>query len=127
MLRGEPVPANWPDAQFSEYGNARMIRTDRLKLIIRYAFGGVAFPNELYDLKTDPRETINHFTDPAMASVVNELWRRLDRFFAVYNTPEHDGLRLANQALCTGGSTWFAAADRYAEQLSKQAATKPAV
>lgn len=47
-----PSPA---DAVFGEYGRARMIRTDRWKLVHR-ADGG---PDELYDLQADPDEKAN--------------------------------------------------------------------
>ncbi len=45
-------------------------RTDRYKLINRYPYAGVQFPDELYDLQEDPRETINRHDDPALKQVV---------------------------------------------------------
>ena len=49
QLRGQKV-SGWRQTQFSEYGNARMARTERYKLIRRYPYAGVTFPDELYDL-----------------------------------------------------------------------------
>lgn len=79
LLQGESV-RDWRDAQFCEYGNARMIRTEQYKFIRRYPGPNGHFPDELYDLKTDPRETVNCITDhPAVAS---DMAKRIDAHFA---------------------------------------------
>ncbi|WP_222597544.1 sulfatase-like hydrolase/transferase [Edaphobacter albus] len=92
-----------------EYGNARMIRTDGYKLILRYPYRGVSFPNELYDLKADPRETENLYTKPEYAVLIKKLSRQLQIFFATYTVPEHDGMNLDRQALATPASPWLQA------------------
>ena len=109
QLRGQKVP-DWRQTIISEYGNARMARTDRYKLVRRYAYGGVRFMDELYDLKEDPRETVNRFQDASLKKVVDELTEELNQFFAKYTTPGHSGLDLAHQWECTPASPWLAAA-----------------
>jgi arylsulfatase A-like enzyme len=87
-----------------------MARTPRYKLIERYPYEGVRFPNELYDLQEDPRETVNRYDDPSLRSVVQELSAELRRFFADYTVPGHSGLDLEHQPECTPDSPWIAAA-----------------
>ena len=55
QLQGKKLQT-WRPTVIGEYGNARMARTDRYKLIKRYPYSGVSFPDELYDLQEDPRE-----------------------------------------------------------------------
>ena len=106
QLKGGTV-ASWKTDQISEYGNARMIRTPMHKLILRYAYAGMLHPSELYDLKADPRETINHLEDPNYADIVKELSDRLNKYFITYSEAEHDGLHLIDQPKCNPGSPWF--------------------
>lgn len=98
------------NAVFLEYGNARTIRTSTHKLILRYPYRGFTFPNELYDLKSDPRETMNVYTESANGPLVNTLTTRLDAYFKHYTIPEHDGLRLAKLPECNGREPWTLAA-----------------
>ena len=109
QLRGQKV-SDWRQTMFSEYGNARMARTDRYKLIRRYPYAGVTFPDELYDLQDDPRETKNIHDEPALKPVVQQLSAELDQFFAKYTVPGHSGLDLEHQPECTPASPWLAAA-----------------
>jgi len=108
QLRGEKV-AGWRQTMISEYGNARMARTDRYKLIRRYPYRGVTFPDELYDLEQDPRETKNCHNDPALRPIVEQLAGELDQFFAKYTVPGHSGLELEQQPECAPDSPWLAA------------------
>lgn len=99
------------DAVFLEYGNARAIRTDSFKLILRYPYKGVTFANELYDLKSDPRETTNVYDLPAHAEAVKTLTERINTYFARYTITGHDGLQLEQLPAFNGGSEpWVAAA-----------------
>ena len=67
---------------FCEYGNARMIRRGRWKLIVRFApHSG----DEFYDLERDPRETRNVIGQKGLASTVNELKAALDAHFARFS------------------------------------------
>jgi arylsulfatase A-like enzyme len=109
QLRGQEV-RNWRQTMISEYGNARMARTDRYKLIKRYPYAGVTFPDELYDLKEDPRETTNRRDEASLKGVVEDLSAQLDQFFAKYTVPGHSGLDLEHQPECTESSPWLAAA-----------------
>ncbi|HSW46430.1 MAG TPA: sulfatase-like hydrolase/transferase [Phycisphaerae bacterium] len=76
VVRGEdrkgPV-----DAVFGEYGRARMIRTDRWKLVHR-ADGG---PDELYDLQADPGEKTNLADKPELRKTYVELRTRIFKWF----------------------------------------------
>ena len=86
----------WRDAQICEYGNARMIRTARYKLIKRYAGPNGHFPDELYDLAEDPGEEHNRYGDPACAGSVAELTARLAAHFARHEDLARSGLRVAD-------------------------------
>lgn len=108
QLRGRTV-RGWRQTMISEYGNARMARTDRYKLIRRYPYAGVTFPDELYDLKEDPRETVNRFENPSLKPVVEKLSAEIDQFFAKYTVPGHSGLDLEHQPECTPASPWLKA------------------
>jgi arylsulfatase A-like enzyme len=106
QLRGAAAE-DWRTAQILEYGNARMIRTDQYKLILRYPFRGVRYPDELYDLKADPRETVNRFAEPQLAGVIKDLSARIDEFFEKYTVPGHDGLHLEDEPQATPASPWL--------------------
>ncbi len=124
QLRGHPAE-NPQHVEICEYGNARMIRDDRYKLIRRSPFGGIRFADELYDLHDDPRETTNRIEDPSLASTIAKLSRQLQEFFDQYTVPDHSGLRLAHQPECTTGSPWLVAVEYY-KRLATRPATAPA-
>lgn len=104
LLRGEA--AAWRDAQFCEYGNARMLQVGDLKLICRYPGPNGHFGDELYDLAADPRETRNRIADPAYAVVRTELTGRLAAHFAAYEVPERSGRHIADQPMCNPEEPW---------------------
>ena len=120
QLLGKPAEAK-RNVEICEYGNARMIRDDRFKLIRRYPFEGLRFPDELYDLKEDPRETVNRISDAGLGQATSELDRQMNDFFAKYTVPGHSGLDLEHQPECTPGSPWIVAVD-----YQKRSATQPA-
>ena len=72
---------------FDEYGNTRMIRTERWKYVHRYPDG----PHELWDLANDPDERNDLIGDPDQAQRIAELFDRLEEWFARYVRPEMDG------------------------------------
>lgn len=86
---------DWRDAQFGDYGNARMIRTSRHKLIRRYPGPNGHHPDELYDLLDDPREMRNVLGERRYADVSMDLARRVDEFFSRYEHPRRAGRRIA--------------------------------
>lgn len=86
LLEGGQAP-DWRDAQFCEYGNVRMIRTARHKLV-HYAGDGY---ERLFDLEADPRETTDRAGEPALEEVQRNLRRRLDGHYARYSIAEKSG------------------------------------
>jgi arylsulfatase A-like enzyme len=113
QLQGNAA-TNWKDYTICEYGNARMIRSNGYKLILRYPFQGVEFANELYDLKADPRETKNLYdnSDLHYRRLIQDMTAHLDEFFSRYTVPEHDGLHLEHQPMATPASPWLEAVKR---------------
>ena len=107
-LLGKSTEA-WKDSVICEYGNARMIRRDGYKLVLRYPYEGVEFGNEFYDLKADPRETANLYQDPQHKNTIQQMAERVQEFFAKYSDPAHDGLYLKDQPLATPASPWLQA------------------
>ncbi|MAE66115.1 MAG: hypothetical protein CMJ18_17730 [Phycisphaeraceae bacterium] len=92
LLRGEHVP--WRDAVVSEfhglYDNTCIMRTMRCG---RYKYGYTFLGrDELYDLETDPHEVNNLIEDPAHASTVARLRRRLIEWMAAHWDTASNGL-----------------------------------
>ncbi len=108
QLRGK-APEAWRDGMILEYGNARMIRKNGYKLILRYPFEDIRFPNELYDLKADPRETTNLYEETQYTQLIQGLSAEIDAFFAKYTVPGHSGLDLEHQPMATPASPWLRA------------------
>lgn len=104
LLRGEAV--GWRREQYGEYGNARMLRTERHKLVRHYAPHAGRYPDELYDLVADPGEERNLIADPGMASVVDELDARLEAHFARYERPERSAKAILAQPVFNPGEPW---------------------
>ena len=94
--------ADWKGVQIGEYGDVRMIRDRRYKLVRRYPDG----PNELFDLRTDPRENMNRFDNPANAPVVARLTEKLDAFFERYADPVKSGLNVKNLPIHNSTESW---------------------
>ena len=121
QLKGRRVK-NPSASHFTEYGNARMVRTHRYKLILRYPFEGVTYPHELYDRQSDPREKVNHYNDSTYQVIVQDLTTQINTFFAKYSIPGRSGLEIETQPKCNAYPIWQEAADRY----KKDHAPKPA-
>jgi choline-sulfatase len=88
LLRGEP--AEWDDTRCGEYGDLRMVRTPEYKLVKRYPRG----PDDLFDLRADPGETVNLAGRPGISEEEASLTARLDAFYARYDDPARSGLRV---------------------------------
>jgi len=104
LLKGQEMP--WRDAQFCEYGNARMIRTKSHKFICRYPGPNGHFGDELYDLTVDPRERHNVINDPINMERLADLRRRLDGYFAQYEAPQRSGRHVALQPQAGAVEPW---------------------
>ncbi|HVI43448.1 MAG TPA: sulfatase [Chitinophaga sp.] len=82
VVKGKPAPAAWRKAvyyHYYEFGTHHVyphfgVRTDRYKLI---RFYGPIDSWEFYDLKKDPHEMHNSYSDKANSSVISELQREL--------------------------------------------------
>ncbi|MEM7029456.1 MAG: sulfatase-like hydrolase/transferase [Chloroflexota bacterium] len=96
--------ADWRTTQFGEYGNVRLARTEKYKLIRRYPDG----PCEFFDLETDPRETVNRFQDPSYQPLVAQLTDQLDAYFADHEEPEKSGLRVIERPRHNFSEAWRA-------------------
>lgn len=81
----KPLPAKhpWPAVAFGYFRNTQMARDGRYKLIIRNQGEG---PNELYDLRTDPREKVNQYENPEFITVRDRLRRELDGWLKKYSS-----------------------------------------
>lgn len=86
LLRGETIV--WDNTRVGEYGDLRMIRDERWKLVYRYPAG----PHELFDLQADPLERRNFYA--ARPVIAAELKRRMDAFYADRAVAELSGLRV---------------------------------
>lgn len=112
LLTGDGAKS-WRDAYIGDYGNARCIRTESAKLIRRYPGPNGHFPDEFYDLQSDPRERDNRIDDPACAEVIEALSLRLDDHFQHYEIPERSGKHIATQPRTSDNAEpWFRQLDR---------------
>ncbi|HZT42191.1 MAG TPA: sulfatase-like hydrolase/transferase [Chthonomonadaceae bacterium] len=107
-LTGAAMETPWRAEQCCEYGNARMIRTDRYKLIVRYPPHSERFSDELYDLQEDPRENVNAIADSNRAEIVEELRARLESFFDRYEEPERSGRDILARPIHNPNEPWRA-------------------
>lgn len=82
--------ADWDDTRYGEYGDLRMIRTRRHKLVKRYPRG----PHEFFDLGEDPGETVNLAGTAGSIEVSNTLEGQLEAWYAQHEVPAKSGLRV---------------------------------
>ncbi|WP_420640578.1 sulfatase [Candidatus Leptofilum sp.] len=101
LLHSQPIP-DWRAVQFGEYGNVRMIRTSRHKLVYRSPDG----PHELFDLAADPREMKNLIDRPDMQPIVQALIGRLEAFFTKNEDPAKSGLRVRDLPRHNTSEAW---------------------
>jgi len=73
----------WPAQVFARLRDVQMVRDSRYKLVIRNAGEG---PNELYDLRSNQRENVNRYDDPAFVTVRDSLRRSLDAWEKKYGS-----------------------------------------
>ena len=91
ILRGAAIVAREDVVVYDEYGPVRMIRTREWKYIHRYPYG----PHELYDLRSDPGEENDLYSQEAWKHQVAELRGRLEAWFVRFVDPSFDGSREA--------------------------------
>jgi choline-sulfatase len=101
LLRNDSFP-EWRAVQFGEYGNVRMIRTSRHKLVYRYPDG----PHELFDLAADPREMNNVIDRGDLQPIVQAFVGRLEGFFTRYEDPAKSGLRVQDLPRHNTSEAW---------------------
>lgn len=101
LIEGGSMP-DWNDDLFCEYGDARMMRTARHKLIHRARTGRT----ELYDLLVDPRERLDLSCDPAHAGLVAELTGAMQQWFARFDEPERSGLGVWDRPFPNSWPAW---------------------
>jgi len=88
LLKGQPAPADWRDAVFSQIAQTQMIRTADWELNV---YSGE--PGELFDLKADRQEHNNRIDDPACAPIVEDLFARLKAWERENAHPDSPELR----------------------------------
>jgi len=83
LATGQPLPrrTRWQDLVFSHFRNTEMARDSRYKLVVRNEGAG---PNELYDLRADPRERTNQFENPEFNTVRERLTKELEAWRKKY-------------------------------------------
>ena len=80
FLRGE-TPADWRDEMHTQCDGTEIFFTQRSVTTKEYKYVyNASDRDELYDLRTDPDEMVNVFTDPAYADVIREMCGRMWRF-----------------------------------------------
>jgi arylsulfatase A-like enzyme len=100
----------WRTSQFAEHGNVRMVTDGRWKLVRRYPPLDPRFGDELYDLVSDPRETVNLRAEhPERAA---ELAREIERHFSRYELVDRSGLRGLELPPYNGREPWRRLAER---------------
>jgi arylsulfatase A-like enzyme len=99
LLKGE-TPADWRKSiyyHYYEYPSVHMvprhygIRTERYKLMHFYEFGEWEF----YDLKSDPEELTNSYSDPQYAARIKQTKRALEELRTHYEDDSNVSLKPA--------------------------------
>lgn len=88
LLHGAAL--DWSNTCFGEYGDLRMFRDERWKLVWRFPDG----PHDLFDLQADPGEKVNLHGQPGTEATVQHLKAVLDAFYSRYSVEEKSGLRV---------------------------------
>ena len=76
---------------YDEYGRTRMIKKNGYKFIRHYE----ADFNELYDLKSDPDESVNLWDNGGYKELAAEMECDMEEWFEKYSVPECDGRKHA--------------------------------
>jgi arylsulfatase A-like enzyme len=84
MATGKPLPKKqrWRAAVCGHYQNTDMARVEDYKVVLRDGGKG---PNELYNLKADPREETNQAADDQFVSIKNSLGAEIAKWKQQYS------------------------------------------
>ncbi len=84
LVTGKPLPPKepWRTTVFAHYANTDMAREERYKAVLRDQGKG---PGELYDLRTDPGESLNQYNNPEFVTVRNSLTAELNGWRQKYS------------------------------------------
>jgi len=93
---------HWRDFQCCEYGDVRMIRDHKYKLIERYPDG----PCEFFDLISNPEENINLFDRVEYQVIIQELSQELKKFYSTYEDEVKNGLNVKELPIHNSGESW---------------------
>ncbi len=73
----------WPSTVFGHFRNTEMARDNRFKLVLRNNGEG---PNELFDLRADPREMANQYFNAEYITVIDRLRKELEGWRRKYSS-----------------------------------------
>ncbi|MBL4701502.1 MAG: sulfatase-like hydrolase/transferase [Phycisphaeraceae bacterium] len=91
MIQPTPDPSfEWDQTKYGEYGDLRMIRTPQYKYVKRYPTG----PYDLFNLKEDANETLNHAGWAHEADMQQQLDTQLTQWYRQHETAQHTGLKV---------------------------------
>lgn len=81
VVTNRPIPKNerWKDLVFGHFRYTEMARDNRYKLVLRHDGKG---PNELFDLRSDPREKTNQYDNQAYVTIRDYLMKELESWRA---------------------------------------------
>src|SRR5438105_10316143 len=84
LVQGKPLPKKqpWRPTAFISYQNSGVARDDRYKLVLRNDGKG---PNELYDIRVDPRERVNQYDNQQFLTVKTDLAAQWNRWKQQYS------------------------------------------
>ena len=85
LAANKPLPKKepWRSTVFGHFRNTEMARDNRFKLVLREEGKG---PNELFDLKADPREKTNLYENPEFITVRDRLGKELEAWRKRYSS-----------------------------------------
>ena len=102
MLTGQDLSEPWRAVQFGEYGNVRMIRDQRYKLVIYCADNYC----RLFDLEDDPAEETDIAGMPEQAMRIEQMKAQLDAHFRRYEVKQNSGVRNGGPEKTNFTSPW---------------------
>ena len=84
LVTGKPFPKKtpWRTMVYGSFGNADTASDNRFRLVIRDEGKGL---NQLYDVRSDPRQSINQYTNRAFVTTRDQLRRNLNQWKTRYS------------------------------------------